>query len=109
MTLNEYQKYANRTCNPDLDKQQTLRHALFEMCSELGEIHSFYQKQYQGHKIDEYDLKLEVGDLMWGIAEFCYANGWTMEEIAEMNIAKLKKRYPEGFAVKIYFRRGELP
>ena len=70
MTLDDYQKYANRTCNLGLDKQQTLRHALFEMCSELGEIHSFYQKQYQGHKIDEHDLKLEDGDLMWGIAEF---------------------------------------
>ena len=107
MTLDDYQKYANRTCNLGLDKQQTLRHALFEMCSELGEIHSFYQKQYQGHKIDEHDLKLEVGDLMWGIAEFCYANGWTMEEIAEMNIIKLQKRYPEGFTTERSVHREE--
>lgn len=107
MTLDEYQKYANRTCNLGLDKQQTLQHSLFEMCSELGEIHSFYQKQYQGHKIDEYDLKLEVGDLMWGIAEFCYANDWTMEEIAAMNIEKLKKRYPEGFTTERSVHREE--
>ena len=97
MTLNEYQQLAERTMNRRLNREETLRHALFEMCGELGEIHSIYQKVYQGHQIRTEDLKKEVGDLLWGIAEFCTVNGFPLEEIARLNIEKLKARYPEGF------------
>lgn len=107
MTLEEYQKLANRTINPELAPMQILWHSLFEMCGELGEIQSFYQKEYQGHKIDQHDLKLEVGDLLWGIAEFCHANNWSMEEVAILNIEKLKKRYPEGFDPEKSLHREE--
>lgn len=97
MTVNEYQSLAGRTINHSLSREETLRHSLFEMCGELGEIHSIYQKVYQGHKIVVDDLKKEVGDLLWGIAEFCTVNGWSMEEVAKLNIDKLRKRYPNGF------------
>jgi len=97
LPMNEYQELAARTINSSLTREETLRHALFEMCGELGEIHSIYQKVYQGHKIMVEDLKQEVGDLLWGIAEFCTVNGFRMEDIARLNIEKLKKRYPEGF------------
>ena len=98
MELNEYQKLAERTINYRLRRDEVLRHSLFEMCAELGEIHSIYQKVYQGHHIKVDDLKKEVGDLLWGIAEFCTVNEFTLEEIAEINIAKLKERYPDGFS-----------
>ena len=97
MTLNEYQELAGRTINMNLSREEQLRHALFEMCAELGEVHSIYQKVYQGHKISMDDLKKEIGDLLWGIAELCTVNGIWMDEIANINIEKLKKRYPEGF------------
>lgn len=97
MDLNAYQKMAARTINPRLNKEEKLRHSLFEMCGELGEIHSIYQKVYQGHQIKVADLQLEVGDLLWGIAEFCTVNGWSLASIARQNIEKLQKRYPDGF------------
>lgn len=37
---------------------------------------------------------------MWYIAMMCESFGWDMNEIAEMNIDKLKARYPEGFDIK---------
>lgn len=98
LTLNQYQELAGRTMNHNLSREETLRHSLFEMCAELGEIHSIYQKVYQGHKIEVEELKQEVGDLLWGVAEFCTVNGWWMEEIAQKNVEKLKKRYPDGFS-----------
>ena len=105
MELNEYQKLAERTINYRLRRDEVLRHSLFEMCAELGEIHSIYQKVFQGHHIKVEDLKLEVGDLLWGIAEFCTVNGFTLEDIAQKNIEKLKKRYPDGFSEeKSFFR-----
>lgn len=98
MTFDDYQQQAKRTINVQLTREQALRHSLFEMCGELGEIHSIYQKVYQGHRIKVDDLKQEVGDLLWGIAEFCTVNGFTMDEIARMNVDKLKARYPDGFS-----------
>lgn len=97
MQIDEYQKLAARTMNHRLTREETLLHSLFEMCGELGEIQSIYQKVYQGHQIKTEDLKLELGDLLWGIAEFCTVNGWNLSEICHMNINKLKRRYPAGF------------
>lgn len=97
MTANEYQKLAARTISTDLAKWEIEDHALHEMVGEIGELHSMYQKHYQGHAYPEDHYKKEVGDLLWGIAEYCTAKGWELEEIMQMNIDKLEARYPEGF------------
>lgn len=97
MTINEYQQLAARTINHELTDLDMELHALHLIASECGEIHGMYQKCYQGHRIDEEALVYEVGDLLWGIAELCTVNGWSMEVVAERNIAKLRRRYPEGF------------
>lgn len=95
--MNEYQRLAARTINHELGKEDQMAHALHGMVGEIGEIHSIYQKRYQGHEIDEVELQKETGDLLWFIAEFCTANGWSLADIANQNIAKLVLRYPEGF------------
>ena len=97
MTGNEYQKLAARTINPGLSRADKEYHALHGIISEVGEIHGIYQKVYQGHSLDENHLKKEVGDLLWFIAEYCTTCGWDLDEIMEMNIAKLRARYPDGF------------
>ena len=99
MTLNEYQELAARTINPDLTKKGQNMHSLHGLVGEVGEIHSIYQKQYQGHVIDHEHLKKELGDLMWFIAENCTANNWNLNDICEINIEKLKSRFPNGFEV----------
>ena len=97
MTGNEYQKLASRTINPELDEGLQMYHALHGMVGEIGEIHSIFQKSYQGHDISDEHMKKEVGDLLWFIAEFCTALGWELEDVMKMNIEKLKARFPEGF------------
>lgn len=98
LTINDYQKLAARTINQKLNKKDIKKHALHGMVGEIGEIHSIYQKTYQGHVSDEKEhLMKEVGDLCWFIAEYCTAMGWSLEAVMEMNIDKLKKRYPKGF------------
>lgn len=44
---------------------------------------------------------------MWFIAEYCTACGWTLEEIAQMNIEKLMARYPDGFEAERSLHRKE--
>lgn len=50
MTFNEYQCLARRTQNENLNQEQREDHALHGMAAELGEIHSIYQKELQGHE-----------------------------------------------------------
>ena len=107
MTGKEYQKLAARTINRNLVPHEQEKHALFGMVGEIGEIHSIYQKLYQGHTPDRNHLKSELGDLLWFIAEYCTSHGWDLDEIMQMNIDKLKKRYPEGFEVDRSLNRAE--
>ena len=80
------------------------------MSAEVGELHGLYQKKYQGHKFDEEHAKKEVGDILWMIAEYCTANGWNLEDIMELNIEKLKARYPDGFSAErsLHRRAGDV-
>ena len=97
MTGNDYQKLAARTINKNLTIREKEYHALHGMVGEIGEINSIYQKAYQGHNRDYAHIKSELGDLLWFIAEYCTSMCWTLEDIMQMNIDKLKERYPEGF------------
>lgn len=100
MLGNEYQKLAARTINRELSTVECQYHALHGMVGEVGEIHSLYQKVYQGHEYTEEHMKKEFGDLLWFIAEYCTSMGWELEEIMNINIDKLKERFPEGFEVE---------
>lgn len=107
MNMNKYQKLAARTINKDLVPSEQEHHALHGMVGEIGEIHSLYQKEYQGHSIDREHLKKELGDLLWFIAEYCTALGWELDDVATLNIEKLKARYPEGFDAEHSLHRAE--
>jgi NTP pyrophosphatase (non-canonical NTP hydrolase) len=54
----------------------------------------FYQ---DGREIIQ-NLKDEAGDVLWYVVEVISAMGWTLEEVAQHNVDKLKRRYPEGFS-----------
>ena len=107
MLANKYQKLAARTINNTLSVGQLKSHALHGMVGEIGEIHSLHQKVYQGHDLDEEHEKKEIGDLLWFVAEYCTANRWNIGDIMQMNIDKLKARFPEGFEVDKSLHRKE--
>lgn len=108
MTGNEYQKLAMRTCSiPYDDKRGMMYHAVFGLCSEAGEVAGILQKEYQGHVMDRHHVARELGDCLWMIAEACEALDMTIEEVMEMNISKLRARYPEGFSAERSLHRAE--
>ena len=107
MEVIQYQDLAARTINPALTHEQMKDHALKGMVGEIGEINSIYQKVYQGHEFDEEHVKKELGDLMWFIAEYCTAWGWNLDDICQMNIDKLRARFPNGFEVDKSIHRAE--
>lgn len=107
MRGNEYQKLASRTINPEINNTSMQYHALHGMVGEIGEIHSLYQKVYQGHEFDYDHMRKELGDLLWFIAEYCTAMDWKLEDIMQLNIEKLLARFPDGFEVDKSLHRAE--
>lgn len=108
MNGNDYQKLAMRTCGIPKDKtDDMICHAVFGLTSEAGEVAGIYQKVYQGHTVDPEHVKKELGDCMWMIAEACTAMGFTMDDVMETNIEKLRKRYPDGFDAEHSLHREE--
>lgn len=98
MTINEYQKLAMTTLNPELDKKDVLINGVMGLCGESGEAIDIVKKWLaQGHELDREHLAKELGDIAWYLAETATALGLSLEDIFEANIEKLKKRFPEGF------------
>lgn len=68
--------------------------------SEGGEIMEIVKKLiFQGKKWDDetiYHLKRELGDVMWYVMQCLIALETSLDEIVEMNVEKLEKRYPGG-------------
>ena len=106
MTGNDYQQLAMRTCSIPYDqKEDRLRHAVFGLTSEAGEVAGILQKVYQGHPFDKEHIKKELGDCLWMIAEACEALDFGMDDVMQLNIDKLKARYPEGFTADMSLHR----
>lgn len=98
MTINEYQKLAMTTLNPDLTEKDVLINGVMGLCGESGEAIDIVKKWLaQGHELDREKLAKELGDICWYLAETATALGYSLEDIMAANIEKLKKRYPEGF------------
>ena len=76
----------------------TILLACLGLSGEVGEFNDMIKKWIFHEKdLDEEHLKKELGDIMWYIAMMCHAFRWNLDEIMEMNINKLKARYPDGF------------
>ena len=108
MTINEYQSLALRTLNPDLNERDVLINGVMGLCGESGEAIDIVKKHLaQGHPLDREKLAKELGDIAWYLAETAFAIGYPLEEILQMNIDKLKARYPEGFSSENSINRQE--
>ena len=108
MTVNEYQKLAMTTLNPELDKKDVLINGVMGLCGESGEAIDIVKKWLaQGHDLDRAKLAKERGDIAWYLAETATALDLQLEDVFAANIEKLKKRYPEGFDSERSIHRTE--
>ena len=68
--------------------------------AEGGEFMEIVKKMvFQGKPWDEHNRKhliIELGDVMWYVAQACMALDISFDEVIEGNIKKLEKRYPGG-------------
>jgi NTP pyrophosphatase (non-canonical NTP hydrolase) len=127
MTGREYQKLAMRTndgnatdrlCKvisehtySDFEKRKVIDSkndvsigGIFNAClglsGEVGEFNDMVKKWvFHEKELDIDHAKKEAGDICWYLAMLCESFGWNLEEIMQMNVDKLKARYPEGFDI----------
>lgn len=100
MTINEYQEACLRTEPPAAKISETTRleNGLMGLNGEAGEAIDILKKfLFQGHELDKKHLARELGDVAWYLAVSADALGYYLEDIFQMNIDKLKARYPYGF------------
>ena len=85
---------------------QRLLTAAVGISAEGGEFMEIVKKMiFQGKPANEDNLehlKIELGDVLWYVALACMALNISFEEVADMNIKKLEKRYPEGHFAEFY-------
>ena len=109
MTPNNYQKEALRTAEGMSKKYPMLINGMLGLAGESGECADIVKKfLFQGHALDRNHLAEELGDVAWYLAVSAYAIGYDLDSILQMNVTKLRKRYPNGFeAERSIHRKSE--
>jgi NTP pyrophosphatase (non-canonical NTP hydrolase) len=108
LTLKEYQEMALRTHNENLSQPQALCNYALGLTGEAGEVADHIKKGvFHGHEMNRHEIAKEIGDVLWYAANLSNLINIPLEQIATMNIAKLMKRYPEGFSKERSIHRIE--
>jgi NTP pyrophosphatase (non-canonical NTP hydrolase) len=106
---NEYQRLASRTLKKDQGQREQLIMGCLGLAGETGEFIDGVKKElFHGMLIDGILQRDELGDILWYIAALADAYGFELNHIMERNIAKLKKRYPEGFSSEASIARVDV-
>lgn len=115
LTLNEYQKRAMTTCMPS---SENFCYMFLNLVGEVGEFASKVAKEIRKGNLvigatampnkimpyvneDEWwakdeELMKEAGDILWQLSGLCSVMGWSLEEVAQMNLDKLAARKVAG-------------
>ena len=98
-----YAAFLSRTNSLELENDcnvTQLLTAALGLTAESGEFTEVVKKiLFQGKPYNEenvFHMKRELGDICWYLAQACMALDTTFDEVLEMNVDKLKARYPGG-------------
>lgn len=97
MNMNEYQELQMRTAS-EAAYTDMITNAALGLAGESGEVCDIVKKaKFQGHKLDVEHVIEELGDVLWYVSLGAKGCGITLDELAQRNIDKLRKRFPDGF------------
>lgn len=95
MTFEEYQTKAMSTATENV--RYNLAYSMGGVAGEAGEYADLVKKMLFHGKLTTKEFAdkalLELGDVLWGLAQASEACGFTLEEVAEANVVKLAARY----------------
>lgn len=85
-------------CSNDIPRKLRLIHMALGIGGESGELIDIIKNHFMYDKpLDVDHLKRESGDILWYMSNLLHEIGSSFEEVMQMNVDKLAKRYPNGF------------
>ncbi len=95
MTLNEYQQAARRTAIYPKDRE--ILYPTLGLTGEAGEVADKVKKVIRDANEEftperRHQIALELGDVLWYAAALAHDLGYTLDEVAQMNVDKLASR-----------------
>lgn len=100
MTFDEYLEESKRTAVELTDQNHNEQMVMtgLGLTGEAGEVADEIKKHiFHGHDLDKIKTMKELGDVLWYMARMCAILDVSFDQVAQMNIDKLKARYPNGF------------
>lgn len=99
MDFKNYTLEVKRTVAPLPTKFEDQLHMVIGISTEAGELLDAYKKALAyGKPLDIVNVGEEVGDLFWYIANLMRMLGLDFEQVLQINVDKLRARYPEKFS-----------
>ncbi|HSX43584.1 MAG TPA: nucleoside triphosphate pyrophosphohydrolase family protein [Candidatus Saccharimonadales bacterium] len=101
MTFDEYQKQAITTNLAKDDQLRELVQQVLGLGDEAGEVQAIFKKWIRDDdadisKLDTKNVAKELGDILWYIAVVAHDLGISFDDIAKINLDKLRSRHQRG-------------
>lgn len=111
MELKDYQNKAMTTC---MESSNNFSYMFLNLVGEVGELASkvakdirkgnayisggsnLYYNDFPELSQHEVELMKEAGDILWQLSGLCTVMGWSLEDVAQMNLDKLAARKAVG-------------
>lgn len=107
-SLKDYQSLCKMTAKKfDTPKEEILTWGL-GIAGEAGDVASCIKKTFAHDNDQKAGIRENIGDSLWYAAMICNFFDWDMQEVLNENIAKLKKRFPNGFTISDAKRDGKM-
>lgn len=98
MKNDDFAKHVARLFIKPSDSMGRMVHASMGIAGEAGEVIDATKKTWiYGKELDRENILEECGDLLFYITALLTETGFTIEDAMAANVAKLAKRYPEGY------------
>ena len=92
MTFSDYQREASKTAGDHM----TLTQAGLGLWGETGEVGEMIKKLNRGDVVQDHAwnkaMAKELGDVLWYLSELAGRVGYSLQQVAVMNLEKLRRR-----------------
>ena len=108
MLANDFQLQCFRTWNRSQNERDAMFNAALGLTGEAGEVADLLKKILcHGHDMNRTKLAKEIGDVCYYAAILAHYAGFELSDVLQMNVDKLKARYPDGFSSEASKNRKE--
>jgi NTP pyrophosphatase (non-canonical NTP hydrolase) len=101
MNTQQYEEEVRRTTPSTTSDAQGWSLVGLGLAGEAGEVVELIKKHvHHGRGLDRENLLKELGDVLWYLTLGAHLGGFTLEEVMDANIAKLRARFPHGWSAE---------